>query len=139
MSHKATVKVSAHGLTHAHIATRNRISLMDMVYKSEQEPTQSHGASELRTSEDTFPRANLSSSEDAQRQPKWTSLHQSDGFKMDHTKVSLSSKSESAGHLIRTAPAGSASLERLDLRIVPSETSSTMPSHQMNCCVHKQA
>lgn len=81
-------------------------------------------------------RDNLLSSLGAHLQPRCTSLHQSDGFKIDHTRVSLSSKSESAGHRMRTAPAGNASFERFDFLIFPSDTSSTVPSHHMNTCAH---
>eukprot|EP00966_Prymnesium_polylepis_P173835 4021151-Prymnesium_polylepis.1 len=53
--------------------------------------------------------ATRASSLGAQRQPRCTGLHQSSGLRMDHTSVSFSAWSASAGHRMRTAPAGSAS------------------------------
>lgn len=92
----------------------------------------------------------------ANLQPKCTSLLKADGLRIDHTKDSSSSKSTSAGHLIRSAPAGRIRLHLADfLSLSPSATyqrktmkgaqhlaswsqfewhnftCSTVPSHQM--------
>ena len=75
------------------------------------------------------------------RQPRCTSLFQSSGLRMHQLKHSCSSKSLSTGHLILRAPAGRESLDLADLRILPCDTSTTVPSHQMNTCacvVHVQ-
>ena len=67
-----------------------------------------------------------------------TSSRQSSGLSMDQTSVSFSANALSVGQRIRSAPAGSASGERLDFRMVPSATSTTVPSHQMKTWVGLQ-
>lgn len=61
-----------------------------------------------------------------------TSLFQSSGLTMHQVKVSFSSNWLSAGHLILRAPEGRDSFDLADFRIVPSETATIVPSHQMN-------
>mmetsp|Transcript_34228 Transcript_34228/g.85294 ORF Transcript_34228/g.85294 Transcript_34228/m.85294 type:complete len:204 (-) Transcript_34228:2081-2692(-) len=72
------------------------------------------------------------SSEPANRQPRCTSRLKAFGCSIDQTNNSSSSKSTSAGHLMRRAPAGSTFLHLALLRSVwPSAACTTSPSHQM--------